>query len=124
MNKIVRWREDDNFDKKDFGAFMRELAIQTKKLDDEKSSEIGTLKGLYLSLSLIVTRIIRLNLRLRKEKINKRPQRKMVILQRKKKKKRKKDEEFHACLYEPCRKKCGRNFLKNVQLTQNRRRKN
>lgn len=38
MKDIVLWRKDEQFDKKDFGAFMRELAVQAKKLEHEQES--------------------------------------------------------------------------------------
>lgn len=38
MMKIVKWRKDEGFDKKDFNRFMREVATQEKKLQEEKSA--------------------------------------------------------------------------------------
>lgn len=38
MHEIIKWRRDDNFDRKDFGEFMRELAKQAKRLEDEQIS--------------------------------------------------------------------------------------
>lgn len=35
MKNIVQWKEDVQFDKKDFGGFMRELASQAKQLENE-----------------------------------------------------------------------------------------
>lgn len=37
MRDIVEWRRDEGFEKKDFGIFMRELALQAKKFDQEQS---------------------------------------------------------------------------------------
>eukprot|EP00737_Agarophyton_chilense_P000949 gb/GEZJ01001057.1/.p1 GENE.gb/GEZJ01001057.1/~~gb/GEZJ01001057.1/.p1 ORF type:complete len:583 (-),score=92.79 gb/GEZJ01001057.1/:1849-3597(-) len=39
MKNIVEWRKDEGFEKKDFGAFMRELAKQAKKLEEELETE-------------------------------------------------------------------------------------
>lgn len=38
MCNIIRWKKVEKFDQKDFGAFMRELAKQAKKLKEEYSS--------------------------------------------------------------------------------------
>lgn len=36
MESIVAWRKDEKFDKKNFNAFMREVATQAKNLQDER----------------------------------------------------------------------------------------
>lgn len=36
MRDIIKWRKDDQFGKRDFGDFMRELAKQAKRLEDEQ----------------------------------------------------------------------------------------
>ena len=35
MKQIIRWRKIEHFDRKDFGAFMRELVVQAKKIEEE-----------------------------------------------------------------------------------------
>lgn len=36
MKSVAKWRKDEGFEKKDFNNFMRELAKQAKKLEEEK----------------------------------------------------------------------------------------
>lgn len=41
MKSIITWRKDEKFDKKDVSAFMREVAKQAKKLQEEKVFDSG-----------------------------------------------------------------------------------
>lgn len=41
IQSIIKWRKDEQFDKKNFNAFMREVAAQAKKLQEEKAFESG-----------------------------------------------------------------------------------
>lgn len=122
MKNIVLWRKDDNFDKKDFGAFMRELASQAKKLENEQSN---ALKMLHMSESSDESGS--------EDGGNRKPSKKNGRHKRsggkkaigsssadgpkKEQKKRKRDEsELPPCLYEPCRTKGGRHFINKCPI--------
>lgn len=42
MKSIILWNIDENFDKKDFKYFVRELPSQAKKWHNEKTASCGT----------------------------------------------------------------------------------
>jgi len=117
MKDIVLWRKDDKFDKKDFRAFMRELASQAKKLEDEQSNA-AKFGGINDSSDESGSESENGNTNRKpskgkRNKNNKNNAGSSGSHENKpnSKKRKREDSELPPCLYEPCRKKGGRHFL-------------
>lgn len=128
IKNIVLWRKDIQFDRKDFGAFMRELALQAKKLESEQAGSVRTNHEVDNSdcssdetagrrtFSGKVRKPGNYNSR---KNLRSSPQQKekesnnIVTLG----KRRRQSDELPPCLNQMCRKKGGRHFINNCTRT-------